>query len=159
VLVRVECKQRAIHNFRDWYCPLVKKLTLAILVTINLKVVPLGTYAPFPALLPLLKCILEVMICEGVQQRLQFCFDHVSCVKRPLFQFYLQSEKQRKVGWVEDDSHVVLGKKFPGEKGSVRRCVVMMQQPVIFSPKFGEKSSHVFRLFGLPGRILCEQSL
>jgi hypothetical protein len=26
-------------------------------------------------------------------------------------QFYLQSEKQRKVGWVEDNSHVAFGKK------------------------------------------------
>jgi hypothetical protein len=29
------------------------------------------------------------------------------------------------------DSHVVFGQKLPGEKGSVRRCVVMMQQPVL----------------------------
>jgi hypothetical protein len=36
------------------------------------------------------------------------------------FQFYLQSGKQRKVEWVGEDSHVVSGKKFPGEKGSVR---------------------------------------
>jgi hypothetical protein len=35
------------------------------------------------------------------------------------FQFYLQSGKQRKVGWVGDDSHVVFGKKFPGEN---RKC-------------------------------------
>jgi hypothetical protein len=42
------------------------------------------------------------------------------------FQFYLQSGKQRKgtlgqvkqVGWVGNDSHVVFGKKFHGEKGS-----------------------------------------
>jgi hypothetical protein len=27
------------------------------------------------------------------------------------FQFYLQSRKPRKVGWVGDDSHVVFGKK------------------------------------------------
>jgi hypothetical protein len=26
----------------------------------------------------------------------------------------------RKVGWMEDNSHVVFGQKFPGEKGSVR---------------------------------------
>jgi hypothetical protein len=25
-----------------------------------------------------------------------------------------------------------------------RRCAVMMQQPVLFSPKFGAKSSHIF---------------
>jgi hypothetical protein len=35
------------------------------------------------------------------------------------------------------------GKKFPGEKGSVRQCGVVMQQPILLSPKFGEKSSHI----------------
>jgi hypothetical protein len=59
------------------------------------------------------------------------------------FQFYLHSEKQTKVGWLGDGILVVFGKKFPGEKGSVRRCVVVMQQPVL-SPKFGAKSSHIF---------------
>jgi hypothetical protein len=33
----------------------------------------------------------------------------------------------RKVGWVRDDSHVVFGKKLPGEKGSARYCIVIMQ--------------------------------
>jgi hypothetical protein len=36
------------------------------------------------------------------------------------FQFYLQSRKEKKVGWVEDDSHVVFGQKFTGENGRVR---------------------------------------
>jgi hypothetical protein len=31
-------------------------------------------------------------------------------------QFYLQSGKERKVGWVGDDSHLVFSQKFPGEK-------------------------------------------
>jgi hypothetical protein len=51
------------------------------------------------------------------------------------FPFYLQSGKQKKVGWVG---------KFPGEKGSVRRCIVAMQQSLLLLPKFGEKSWHVF---------------
>jgi hypothetical protein len=42
-----------------------------------------------------------------------------------------------------DDSHVFI-QKFPGEKGSVRGCVVVMQQPVLLLPKFGAKSSHIF---------------
>jgi hypothetical protein len=44
---------------------------------------------------------------------------------------------------VGDDSHV-FGQKFPGEKGSLRQSVVMMQQPVLLSPKFRAKSSHNF---------------
>jgi hypothetical protein len=39
-----------------------------------------------------------------------------------------QGAKSGKVG-VEDDSHTVFGKKFPGGKGSV--CTVALQQPVL----------------------------
>jgi hypothetical protein len=42
--------------------------------------------------------------------------DHLSYVKMAAFQFYLQSGKQRKVGWVEDGSHIVFGKIFTGRK-------------------------------------------
>jgi hypothetical protein len=34
------------------------------------------------------------------------------------FQFYFKWEKQRKVGWVGDDVHIVFGQKFPDEKGN-----------------------------------------
>jgi hypothetical protein len=51
------------------------------------------------------------VICEGVQQRLRFCLDHLNYVKMAAFQFYLQSGKQRKVGWLGDSSHVVFDKK------------------------------------------------
>jgi hypothetical protein len=60
------------------------------------------------------------------------------------FQFYLQSGKQRKVGWVADNSHIVCGKKYPAAKGNVRQGIVVMKQPVLLSPKFGAKSSHIF---------------
>jgi hypothetical protein len=46
------------------------------------------------------------------------------------FQFYLKLGKLGKLGWVGNDSHVVFGQQFPGEKGSVIWCVVVMQQPV-----------------------------
>jgi hypothetical protein len=46
---------------------------LGPLATITLKVVPFRMYAPFPALLPFFKCILEIVFCEGVQHCLQFC--------------------------------------------------------------------------------------
>jgi hypothetical protein len=49
-------------------------------------------------------------------------------------------EKSRVGG---DDSHVVFGQKFPGEKGSVRWYIVMLQQPVLLSLKFGTNSSHI----------------
>jgi hypothetical protein len=51
---------------------------------------------------------------------------------------FIFNREDRKGGWVGDDSHV-FSQKCPGEKGSVRRCVVM-QQPVLLSPKFEAKS-------------------
>jgi hypothetical protein len=44
---------------------------------------------------------------------------------------------------VRDDSHAVLGQKFSGQKGSVRRYVVVMQQSDLLSPKFGAVFAHV----------------
>jgi hypothetical protein len=58
------CLQTTIHNLRDWCCQMVKKLIFGLLATITLKVVYFHAYAPFPALQPLFKCILEVMFCE-----------------------------------------------------------------------------------------------
>jgi hypothetical protein len=63
----------------------------------------------------------------------------------------------RRVRWVEDDSHV-FGQKFPGKKGSVRRCVVMMQQPALLSPSSGRSlrtfwCSHCKTLTVWPARI------
>jgi hypothetical protein len=43
-----------------------------------------------------------------------------------------------------DNSHVVFGQTFPGEEGNVRWRIVMMQQPVLLSPKLRAKSSHIF---------------
>jgi hypothetical protein len=66
---------------------------------------------------------------------------------------------------------LLFGKKFPGEKGSVRRFVFVMQQPSSFVAKvrggiFSNFHTAAVRchttmrnwLFGLPGRILCQQS-
>jgi hypothetical protein len=111
--------------------PSGQKLTLGLLATITLEVVPFCTYAPFPAFLPFFKCVLVVVSCEGVQHRLQFCLDHLNCLKMVALQFYLQSGKQRKVGWVEDDSHVCFGEKFPGEN----KCETVIVVASSFVPK------------------------
>jgi hypothetical protein len=47
-------------------------------------------------------------------------------------------KKKSRVGG--DDNHVAFGKEFHGGKGSVRRCVVAMQQPVVVLPKFRSES-------------------
>jgi hypothetical protein len=88
------------------------------------------------------------------------------CIKMVAFQFYLQLGKQKSrmgLGW-QSCCFLI---KNPSEKGSVRWCFVMMQQQVLLSSKFGMNfhivavksySSMLSWLFGLPGRILCEQS-
>ena len=43
-----------------------------------------------------------------------------------------------------DDSHFVFRQKLLGENGSVRRGVVMVKQPGLFSPKFGAMSWDFF---------------
>jgi hypothetical protein len=61
---------------------------------------------------------------------------------RPLS--FIFNRGNRKVGWVGDDSHVAFGKTDPLRKKEVRQCVVVMQQqPVLLSLKFGAKSSHI----------------
>jgi hypothetical protein len=45
-----------------------------------------------------------------------------------------------------DDGHIDFVQKFPDEKESVRWCVVVMEQPVNLSLKFGAKSSHIFAI-------------
>jgi hypothetical protein len=57
--------------------------------------------------------------------------------------------------WVGDDSHVDFGLKFPGEKESVRQCFVIMQRPVILSPKFATKCSHIFTQSLYDVTVLC----
>jgi hypothetical protein len=43
------------------------------------------------------------------------------------------------------NSHVVLGKKLSGGKKCVRQCAFVIQEPVLLSPKFGAKFSHIFK--------------
>jgi hypothetical protein len=45
---------------------------------------------------------------------------------------------------VGDDSHFVFRQKLLGENGSVRRDVVMVKQPDLFSSKYGATTLHVF---------------
>jgi hypothetical protein len=134
--------KNSIHNFWDWSSHLVKNSLWAYWP--HPRNSPHQEVCIVPSASDILKCIMEVVVCEGVQHRLRFCLDHLNCVKMTVLQFYLQLGKRRKVGWAEDDSHVVSVKKFPGEKGSVRLCVVVMQQPISLSPKFGAKSSRIF---------------
>jgi hypothetical protein len=79
------------------------------------------------------------------------------------FQLNLQSGRQKKVGLARDASHVALDQEVPGTRASVRRCVVVMQQPVSFLIKVrSEVFAHfhavaVKRHCSMLEQIHCEQ--
>jgi hypothetical protein len=102
------------------------KTNLDLLATITLVVAPFHAFAPFPALLPFFKCILEVVFCKGVQYRLWFCLDLFNCVKMMAFLFYLQS------GGLQSNSFLV-------KNSLVRWCAFVIHQPVLLSPQFRVK--------------------
>jgi hypothetical protein len=68
---------------------------------------------------------------------------------------FMFNRGNRKMWWMEDDSHVASGSSFPGEKGSVILCVVVKLQQVLLSPKFGSKSSHIFTQSPLNFTVVC----
>jgi hypothetical protein len=87
------------------------------------------------------------------------------------FQFYLQSRKERKVGWVGDDSHVVFGKKNSLVNKEVWDGALLWCNSQFFVTKILVEVFAIFHtvtvkhhssmwnwLFGLPGQIHCEQS-
>jgi hypothetical protein len=57
-----------------------------------------------------------VIFGEGDDHHLQFCVDHLSCIKMAAFLLYLQLGKQRKIGWVGEYSHAVFDQKFMVKK-------------------------------------------
>jgi hypothetical protein len=94
--------------------PFRQKLTLGLLTTITLKVVPLCVRAcTFATASAIFKCILEVVFCEGDSASITSVLSSIG-----------ETEKS---GVGRGDSHIVFGQKFPGEKGIVRRHFVVMQ--------------------------------
>jgi hypothetical protein len=88
------------------------KLSSDLLATIALDSAPIPNVRTVPsASANFLKCVLEVVFCDSAS------ITSFASKWRP-FQFHLRSGKHRKVGWMGDESHVILGLEFPGEKGS-----------------------------------------
>jgi hypothetical protein len=58
------------------------------------------------------------VFCDGVQHRLQFYLDHLSCVKMA-GNIKAAGGQIRRLWWAGDDSHVVFSKKLPGEEESM----------------------------------------
>jgi hypothetical protein len=65
-----------------------------------------------------------------------------------------QASGEHKGVW-GNDSHFIFSKKCPRVRGSVRRCVVVMQEPVLSFSKFAAKSSHIFKQSPQRVTIIC----
>jgi hypothetical protein len=60
-----------------------------------------------------------------------------------LFSFiFIRGNREKYGGW-GTTVMLLFAKDSLVKKGSVRRCVAMMQQPVLLSRKFGTKYSHI----------------
>jgi hypothetical protein len=80
------------------------------------------------------------MFCEGVQHRLWLSQSPQLCQNGGLSVLFSIKETDKSRMGFGTTVMLFLVKKFPAEKGSVRWCIVVMQQPVLLSPKFGVKS-------------------
>jgi hypothetical protein len=148
--------QRTIHNLRDLCCHLVK-ITVGLLTTITLEVVAFGAYALlYPGSSVLWGCLTPP---ENLSRPPHLCQNGGLSVL-----FWIREKERSRVGG--DDSHVVSSEKSLGEKRSVGRFVVVMQEPVLLSPKLRAKFSHIFAqsqsnvssIQNWPF-VLCQQSL
>ena len=77
----------------------VKVLHTSLLNTTSVafKVLPLGSYAPMPALSPPFKTILELVLWNGLQSCHSITPDVINVIKMPSFQYSLSFQEQKKV--------------------------------------------------------------
>jgi hypothetical protein len=79
--------------------PLTKKyIPYLSLNTISFEIVALCSNAPVTAILPLLECGLEVILCKRVHNLLQFALDLGNGVKTATFQLHLYLPEKEEVG-------------------------------------------------------------
>jgi hypothetical protein len=77
----------------------VKVLHTSLLKTtvVAFKILPLGSYAPMPALSPPFKTILELVLWNGLQSCLCITPDVISVIKMHSFQYFVYLREQKKV--------------------------------------------------------------
>ena len=63
------------------------------------RVLPLGSYAPMPALSPPFKTILELVLWNGLQSFRCIIPDIISFIEVPSFQYFLYLQEQKKSQW------------------------------------------------------------
>ena len=112
---------------------------------------PLVTLYSDPNVSACCKRFLEVFIHQPIKDCLRFGLYFIRGVETPSLELQLHFRKQRKVtrgqirrvGWVWDDRHAVIRQKLRYFEGSMRWCIVVMQQPVAVTPQLRSLSSHV----------------
>jgi hypothetical protein len=114
------------------------------MANITFEVVPLRAYLPFPALLPFLNASQKSC---SVRMFSTACYSDRSpqlCHNGGL-SFLSSTEGTGKSKVDGGRQSFCFWSKFPGENGSVRRRVVVKQQPVLLSPTYRAKYSLILR--------------
>ena len=70
--------------------------SLPNITVVTFKVLPLGSYAPMPALSPPFKTILELVLWNGLQSCRCNTPDAISVIKMPSFQYFLYLWEQKR---------------------------------------------------------------
>jgi hypothetical protein len=122
------CKCRYYKQFPGLVLPSGQKLSSGLLSHTNIEIHRFRACAPFPV--PWRYSAPPAIPTRSSQL----------CQMATVKQRQVLESQVMTVGWVMNDSHLVVGPKFIGEN----RCVVVIQQPIILAPKFQAKSSHIF---------------
>lgn len=126
-----------INNFRGLSCHVVK-INCASTDHHYSRYIPFHAHAPFPALLPCLKCILEIVFCACVPHRLWFCLGQLSCVKMAVSSFG-ETEKFRRIRWIGDYSNNHFDKMSHGEN-----CALSWGNSHYFRRRSSTRRVHTF---------------
>jgi hypothetical protein len=109
----------------------------------HVQIRPLPCLCAVPSASGILKCVVEVVFCEGIQHSLRFCLDHLTVSKwRPFSLIFNQGNRENYSGW--GTTVILFLLKNSLVERSVRRWVFMTQQPVLLSSNFVTKFSHFF---------------
>jgi hypothetical protein len=85
------------NKVRELIAVKVVHTSLLNITVVAFKVLPLGSYAPMPALSPPFKTILELILWNGLQSCLRITPDIINAIKMPSFQYFLYLRVQKKV--------------------------------------------------------------
>jgi len=85
------------NKVRELIAVEVLHTSLLITTVVAFKLLPLGSYAPMPALSPPFKTILELVLWNGLQSCRCITPDAINAIKMPSFQYFLYLREQKKV--------------------------------------------------------------